>query len=166
MAPGRQVAHQLFLMRHAQAANSAAGQGDIARTLTRHGRSQARAVGEVLADARIDLILCSPAARTRQTAELLQLSAPVDYRDTLYNAGARWIESELAGVADWVRTVLVVAHAPGIPALAHDLASADSDPTALAVIDHYFPPATLVGLEFIGPWAALDQARIVMARRG
>lgn len=166
MAPAQPLAHRLFLMRHAQAANTASGHGDAARTLTKHGRAQARAAGEVLADAQVDLILCSTATRTQQTAELLGLSAPIDYRSTLYNAGAHWIAGELAGVADWVRTVLVVAHAPGVPALAHNLASGDSDPEALAVIDRYFPPGTLVGMEFTGPWASLDEARLVMARRG
>lgn len=166
MPPSGPQVHRLFLMRHAQAADSAAGLGDIARTLTRHGRAQSREIGRLLAEERVDLVLCSSAIRARQTAELLGLAAPIDYRESLYNAGSHWITSELAGVADWVRTVLVVAHAPGIPALTHDLAAADSDPKALAVIERYFPPATLVGLEFEGSWATVLEARVVMARRG
>lgn len=166
MSPTGTVPHRLFLMRHAQAADTAAGRGDVARVLTHHGRSQARAVGKLLADQRIELILCSSAMRTRQTAELLDLGVPIDYRETLYNAGSHWISAELSGVADWVRTVLVVAHAPGVPALAHDLATGDSDPEALNVIERYFPPATVVGLEFEGHWASLLEARLVMARRG
>ena len=166
MTPAGPPPHRLFLMRHAQAADTAAGRGDIARTLTRHGRSQARHVGGVLADQGIELILCSSAMRTRETAELLNLGVPIDYRDSLYNAGSRWISTELAGVADWVSTVLVVAHAPGVPALAHDLAAQDSDPEALGVIERYFPPATVVALEFEGRWDSLLEARLVMARRG
>lgn len=160
------VPHRLFLLRHAQAGDTSGGLRDVDRRLTRHGRSQARDIGRLLADQRIDLILASPAMRARQTADLLGLTAPIDYRESLYNAGSQWIAGELAGVADWVPSVLVVAHAPGIPALAHDLASTGSDPSALAIIDRYFPPATLVGLEFEGSWAELVEARVVLARRG
>jgi phosphohistidine phosphatase len=63
-----------------------------------------------------------------------------------------------------MRTVLVVAHAPGVPALADNLADRQhSNPDALALIRYNFPPATLVGLEFLGGWSALAEARLFTA---
>ncbi len=120
--------------------------------------------GSSLAKQRVDLVLCSTAARARQTAELLKLAAPIRYYDRLYNAGSRQVLSELGAIEDQLRTVLIVGHAPGIPALAVNLADRQhSNPEALSLIRYNFPPATLVGLEFHGGWSALVEARLFTA---
>lgn len=164
---GELKAHRLYLLRHAEAANFGTDWRDISRELTPRGRTQAREVGELLADQRVELVLCSTATRARQTAELLRLPAPVRYLDRLYNAGVRQLLAELAGVEDQLRTVLVVGHAPGIPALAESLADRrHSSSEALALIRYNYPPATLVGLEFHDGWSALAEARLFTARHG
>jgi phosphohistidine phosphatase len=63
----------LILWRHAQAEELRPGKNDLDRALTKKGQSQAKAMADWLnrrlsADARI---LCSPALRTRQTADAL-----------------------------------------------------------------------------------------------
>jgi phosphohistidine phosphatase len=162
---GEPKAHRLYLMRHAEASTTGTDWRDISRELTPKGRTQAREVGELLARQRIELVLSSPAARARQTTELLSLPVPIRYVDRLYNAGSRALLAELSGVPDQVRTVLVVGHAPGIPALAENLADRlHSSPEALALIRYNYPPATLVGLEFFGGWSALAEARLFSAR--
>ena len=162
---GEPKAHRLYLMRHAEASSTGADWRDISRELTPKGRTQAREVGELLARQRIEMVLSSPAARARQTTELLSLPVPIRYVDRLYNAGSRALLAELSGVPDQVRTVLVVGHAPGIPALAENLADRmHSSPEALALIRYNYPPATLVGLEFFGGWSALAEARLFTAR--
>lgn len=162
---GEPKAHRLYLMRHAEASSTGADWRDISRELTPKGRTQAREMGELLARQRIELVLSSPAARARQTTELLSLPVPIRYVDRLYNAGSRALLAELSGVPDQVRTVLVVGHAPGIPALAENLADRmHSSPEALALIRYNYPPATLVGLEFFGGWSALAEARLFTAR--
>ena len=162
---GEPKAHRLYLMRHAEASSTGADWRDISRELTPKGRTQAREVGELLARQRIELVLSSPAARARQTTELLSLPVRIRYVDRLYNAGSRALLAELSGVPDQVRTVLVVGHAPGIPALAENLADRmHSSPEALALIRYNYPPATLVGLEFFGGWSALAEARLFTAR--
>jgi phosphohistidine phosphatase len=162
---GEPKAHRLYLMRHAEAATTGTDWRDISRELTPKGRTQARDVGELLARQRIELVLSSPAARARQTTELLSLPVPIRYVDRLYNAGSRALLAELSGVPDQVRTVLVVGHAPGIPALAENLADRmHSSPEALALIRYNYPPATVVGLEFFGGWSALAEARLFSAR--
>jgi phosphohistidine phosphatase len=70
-------------------------------------------------------------------------------------------------VEDQLHTVLVVGHAPGIPALAQSLADpGHSSAEALALIRYNYPPATLVGLEFHDGWSALADARLFTARHG
>ncbi len=162
---GEPKAHRLYLLRHADAASTGTDWRDVTRELTPKGRTQARAVGELLAPQRIDLVLCSSATRARQTTELLNLHAPIRYLDRLYNAGTRQLLAELYAVEDQLRTVLVVGHAPGIPALAENLADRQhSNPEAMALIRYNFPPATLVGLEFYGGWSAMGEARLFTAR--
>ena len=164
---GEPKAHRLYLLRHAEAGNVGHDARDVTRELTPRGRTQAREVGELLSPQRVDLVLCSSATRARQTAELLGLRAPVRHLDRLYNASTRLLLAELSGIPDQVRTVLVVGHAPGIPALAGNLADRrHSSPEALDLVRYNFPPTTLVGLEFYGGWSALVEARLFTARHG
>lgn len=156
--------HRLYLLRHAESGNISADWRDAGRELTKHGRAQAREVGEALADAGVGLVLCSIAVRARQTAALLSLTAPIRHLSTLYNAAPRQILAELADVSDEVGSVLVVAHAPGIPSLVYSLADPDSDADALARVRPMYPPATLTTLEFTGPWSELALARVIDAR--
>ena len=72
---------------------------------------------------RIDLVLCSSALRARQTWQATALDAPVRYLDELYGGGIEDIVEILAGTPADARTVLVLGHAPTIPATAHDLAT-------------------------------------------
>lgn len=164
---GEPRAHRLYLLRHADAASIGTDHRDITRELTPKGRRQAREVGELLAQQRVELVLSSSATRARQTTELLHLQTPIRYLDRLYNAGSRQLLAELSGIDDQVRTLLVVGHAPGIPALAVNLADRrHSSADALALIRYNYPPATLVGLEFYGGWSALTEARLFTARHG
>lgn len=161
------AAHVLYLLRHAKAEVLRAGETDDRRELTARGHRQAHAVGRWLARRGdpIDLALCSEAVRTRQTLEDLGLDAPTSHLWELYNSGADHILSELRTVDEGVRTLLVVGHAPGIPALAGDLIEpAESDHAAKATIAERFPPATIVRLEFDGTWHDLDRARLTHAR--
>ncbi|SDC06243.1 phosphohistidine phosphatase [Raineyella antarctica] len=159
--------HVLYLMRHAKAEELHPGDADHTRELTERGRGQARAVGEWLEQTgeQIDRVLCSEAARARQTLEDLGIDAPAEYRWELYNSGADRILDQLRKVDEDVRTVLVVAHAPGIPALTWDLVEPiSSDQGARATIAHHFPAATIVRLEFSGTWQDLESARLTHAR--
>ena len=161
---GEPKAHRLYLLRHAEALSVGPDWRDASRELSARGRTQARAVGEKLASQPVELVLCSTAIRARQTAELLKIPAPIRHLDRLYNCGVRQLLAEVAGVSDLVRTVLIVAHAPGIPGLAAGLADPEtSDPAALDRSQYNYPPATLVGLEFQGSWSELVDARLFLA---
>lgn len=152
----------LFLMRHAQAEHYAPGLGDYYRPLTTEGRTTAAAQAVHLGE--VTYVLVSGAARTRQTVACLALGVDVEPERELYGAGSAGILDAIQGVDDQVTGLLVVGHNPGIPALVDQLAGPDSDPTAVALAQH-FPPATLCRFEVTGSWATLRQARLTATYR-
>jgi phosphohistidine phosphatase len=113
----------LVLLRHAKA-ETPGDELDFDRKLTTKGETDADAAGAWLADQRLrpDLVLCSPAARTRQTwhdaAVALEQAHPgngspeVRYEKGLYFGGRTEVFDLLKVVPDAVRTVLVVGHNP------------------------------------------------------
>jgi phosphohistidine phosphatase len=154
-------------MRHATTEGTRPGAPDTARRLTEPGRSEAVAVGEHLraGGTTPDLVLVSPATRTRQTVEALGLAAPVVVADRLYNAGGDDVLALIRDLAEDVTHVLVVGHAPGLPAVVHDLADPDtSDAGALATVENRFPAATLATLAVPGTWADPTHAALVAVR--
>ena len=157
----------LLLLRHAQAVDGLPGHPDSERPLTELGQRQAHGVGEFLrsSDISVDLIICSPAVRTRQTCEALGLAAPIQIEPMIYNAGSDTIAERVREVAPENATVLVVGHAPGIPALAYDLADPNtSDTGARALLDRGYPPATLVRLTSNQAWAEMTTWQLVQTR--
>ena len=112
---------QLILLRHAHAESAAAGQDDVARPLSETGLAEARAAGDWLREhgLRPDRVLCSTAARTRETlAALGDIGAGEIYEDaSIYEASP----GTLASLADANRDaerLLLVGHNPGLEQLA------------------------------------------------
>jgi len=113
----------LVILRHAKA-ETPGEKPDFDRKLTTRGETDADAAGAWLADERIrpDLVLCSPAARTRQTWQGVSIAlaqahpsmaAPeVRYEKGLYSGGRTEVFDLLRTVPDTVRTVLIVGHNP------------------------------------------------------
>ena len=86
---------RLTLMRHAEARWKDADLSDLERPLNRRGNAAAESMARRLLELQLvpDLLLVSPARRTRQTAEILarELSIParrVLHEDALYLASA------------------------------------------------------------------------------
>jgi phosphohistidine phosphatase len=161
----------VLLLRHAQTEDTRPGGTDIDRALTAFGEEQARAVGAYLTGQRlvVDAVLCSAAVRARQTLTGLGLPLPdpsrTDISSDYYNAGSDTSVEALRGLDESCQVVLLVGHAPGVPAVAYELADPEtSDPRALAAIDGRFPAAALARLEFTGAWADLETATLVDVR--
>ena len=157
----------LLLLRHATTEGARPGHPDRARRLTPDGAQEAAAVGDHLREQGVhpDVVLCSPATRGRQTVAALRLSAPVVVSDRLYNAGGDEIIDLLRTLDDEVERVLVVGHAPGLPATVHELADPESSHAqALASIAWRFPAGTLATLGVSGPWTGLRHAALLAAR--
>jgi phosphohistidine phosphatase len=100
---------ELLLWRHAEATP---GTPDEARPLNATGRLHAQQMAAWLrprlpADL---LILCSPAVRTRQTAEALAL--PYTLSDALAKNGSAAAMRDAAGWPDNLRNVMLVGHQP------------------------------------------------------
>jgi len=117
------TARTLVLLRHARA-ETPGELPDFERRLTIVGESDADAAGSWLADEglRPGLVICSPAARTRQTwhgvAVALAQANPVagapevHYEGGLYDGGRTEVIDLLRAVPDETKVVLVVGHNP------------------------------------------------------
>lgn len=157
----------LYLLRHADARETSASHRDKDRELSPFGREQVARVAQALAalGPAPQRLLVSTAMRTRQTAEGLRLGRDLDYSDALYHAGSFGVCEEISLVDPAVTSLLVVGHAPGIPATAMLLADpATSDPAALETIGTRYPTATLCRLELDVAWPDLPDAPRGVAR--
>jgi phosphohistidine phosphatase len=115
---------RLLLLRHAKTERESQSGQDRDRRLDSRGREDAPAIGRYLAENRLipDLALVSPAARTRETWDLLAgalTSAPAaEFVPGLYGADASELLQiiRLAGQTDDrpAKSVMVVAHNPGL----------------------------------------------------
>jgi phosphohistidine phosphatase len=130
----------VWVLRHAKAAAQGSG-GDATRPITARGRRQADAVRqhiESLADegALPDLVLCSPAVRARETAELVMPALPeasLEFDDALYSQDAPGLVEWLRILDPEVSSLMVVGHNPTLHELCVLLAAPpDSETLDLA----------------------------------
>jgi phosphohistidine phosphatase len=155
--------HLLHLLRHAKSSWKEDVE-DHERPLNRRGREAARLVGQHLpaAAGAIDLVLCSSAARTRETLDLaLAGFAPRPrclIEDGLYLADHNELIERLQQLAESEVNVLVIGHNPGLHELAMALTALDS-PRARALTSGKFPTAARVSLCVATHWAALGGSR-------
>ena len=114
----------LFLLRHAKSDWSDHGSADIDRPLSPRGERAAVLMAHAMAERRLipDLVLCSPARRTRETLAALQPvlgdAVPVRIADELYEPATgdyRSIVEE--GSAD-AEKLMIIGHNPAIQATA------------------------------------------------
>jgi phosphohistidine phosphatase len=131
------TARTLVLLRHAKAERPD-GLPDTDRSLTDRGHADAAAAGAwLLASGHVpDLVLCSPARRTRQTWHSVAIalgdagSPSVRYEPDLYDGDAEAALGIVAAAAKEGRSILVIGHNPTISQLSVLLdadGQADSD---------------------------------------
>lgn len=137
--------HRLILMRHAQAEPNSQSGGDEARPLSAVGRNEALLMGRALAERGLkpDLALVSSAVRTRQTWEQMHDAfGDVEVRDEprLYNAPADVLRGFVEASEEEAGCLLVLAHNPGVHALAGDyLSESAASPAILDRLAAGFP---------------------------
>ena len=119
---------KLVIIRHAKAADPLAGMADFDRPLTDKGKADAEIMGLVLGNLgyQPDLIISSPARRTRQTAKRIARGTGYDensilFPENMYHCTPSIIEQIVSALVPSVKTVIVVGHNPGITEFAHDL---------------------------------------------
>lgn len=134
----------LYVLRHAKAEDVAPSGGDAQRALKNRGRRAARQIGRLLArlDELPDRVLCSPALRARETAELAQVGAGwgarIELRPAIYEASPEALLRELASLEPEAARVLLVGHQPGLGMLLAELTGGEPD----------FPTAALARVDF------------------
>jgi phosphohistidine phosphatase len=126
----------LVILRHAKADNPE-GVADADRPLTARGHADAAAAGAWLLHSglRPDLVLCSPARRTRQTwhdVALALTEAPhVRYEAAIYGAPVRTLLASVRVAAPDATTVLLIGHNPGLSELSALLDPDQAEPDGL-----------------------------------
>lgn len=145
----------LLLARHATTASFAPG-GDRSRPLLPTGHQQARDAGEWLRETgRVpDLALVSSTVRTQQTWEGivagLGSEAPQQRtEDRIYENDTSSLLAVIADSPDDAATLLLIGHAPAVPALAYDLTdsgAAETDRDALLELPQRYEPMTIATL--------------------
>ena len=143
------IQRRLLLVRHAKACEDQ-GRGDHARPLSPQGIEQAQALGAWLETAQAwpDQVLCSTAARTRQTLETFGKSLPTLWIDSLYLASAGEMVHQLRRLPDTVQDVMIVGHNPGIPAVLALLTGSYAEESDADRLLLSFPTAGCAALSF------------------
>jgi phosphohistidine phosphatase len=120
------------LLRHAKSSWDEPGLPDRDRVLAPRGRKATRRIADHLERERIrpDLVLCSPAARTRETLERIHdaLGEPeVAFDERLYGATDDELLSCLREAPAEISSIMLVGHNPGLADLLVLLAEPGSD---------------------------------------
>jgi phosphohistidine phosphatase len=160
------VDRTLVLLRHAKAVRpETVSVPDLERPLAKRGHRDATAAGHWLVSRGLepDLVLCSTSVRTRETWDLVVsagLSAgDVWYDRRIYEADPGTLLDVVHEVPESASVVLLVGHAPGVPWLAHELATG---PGREALVGKY-PTSGLAVLRHTTRWSTLTAADAVLA---
>ena len=113
----------LYLLRHAKSSWSDASLRDFDRPLNDRGRESAKLIGERLASEALSVpfVICSPALRTRQTAEIVfdssGLSAEERFDERVYEASLSDLQTVVSEINDDKPVVILIGHNPGLEEL-------------------------------------------------
>jgi len=147
----------LYLVRHAKSSWDDPALVDQERPLAPRGRRDGKLLAEHLRERGIEpeLVLCSSAARARETLELVRPAlggSTVLVEDELYGASSDRLLARIRRVPDEVESVMVIGHNPGLEELALALASIGDE---LERLEQKFPTAALATLALTGTWDRL-----------
>lgn len=151
----------LILLRHAKSGWDDPALDDIDRPLSARGERDAPRMGrEIAARGWLpELVLCSPARRTRQTIELARPFLPPEMRVSfvteIYEAPHKAILAVIRTAPPSVKTLMVVGHNPGLEDLAASIAGCGSDPAALARLGRKYPTGAVARFVLDKDWQAL-----------
>jgi phosphohistidine phosphatase len=152
----------LMLLRHAKSSLADAGQADLDRPLNDRGKRAAVAVGRYMASNNLlpQLVLCSPARRTRETwglvaAELTTVPEVLVAAEIYDSSDATALLECLRHKAGTAQSVLLVGHNPSIGELAQTLIGAGSGKLRER-LEKKYPTAALAAFSIdLGNWESL-----------
>jgi len=153
--------HQLLLLRHAKSSWDDASLPDRERSLNKRGRRAAAAMREAIRGLglALDVILVSPARRTRETLEALEpwddtpLVEPVD---VLYLATAAQLFGVVRDQSETIRSIMLIGHNPGMHEFGVSLAGRTSLSDATNRLLAGFPTGALAEFAIASPWRQLS----------
>ncbi|MCZ4269953.1 histidine phosphatase family protein [Rhodobacteraceae bacterium R_SAG6] len=143
----------LYLTRHAKSAWNTDAPSDHARPLNKRGRRSAAALGAWVREQEVQplQVLSSSSLRTRETYDLMELTAPASFTERLYHATPEIIHDVLHEATQ--PQVLLLGHNPGLMEFAHEIVK---HPPPHSRFDDYPTGATLI-VEFdIAHWAEMQ----------
>ena len=146
----------LLLLRHAKSSWDEPSLRDFDRPLAGRGKRAAPRIGKALADRGPlpELIVCSPAARTRATikavAKAARLEAEVQFDDVVYGASSAELIKLIRRLPGQKNCVMVVGHNPGLEDLVERLTGRSER----------MPTAALACIEFqVGGWDGIEDGK-------
>ena len=113
----------LYLLRHAKSSWNDSSLRDFDRPLNERGRADAPVIGKHLAseDLSDPLLICSPALRTRETAQIVLRNANLHveprFDDRIYEASLRDLLQVVSEIDDARETLILIGHNPGLEEL-------------------------------------------------
>jgi phosphohistidine phosphatase len=161
---------RLLLLRHAKSDWSDAALDDRDRPLSKRGRESAPVIAGYMRERELapDLVLSSPATRTRQTLSLvldkLGRSPEIVFDEALYDfgSGVRLLEAIMEHGGD-AKTMMLVGHNPALQQLASMLAGT-GEPELMAAMERKFPTAALAVIDFEAKaWSAIKAGKGTLA---
>ncbi len=150
----------LYVLRHAKSSWASPDLADRDRPLAERGeRDLKRLAGHIdRAGIRPEVVLCSPARRTRATFDGVRRAlgqAQVRQDDALYGASGPDVLDLLRGLPARVDSVMVIGHNPGLEDLVELLADAGDD-AAMQQLQSKFPTGALATLDLdVADWLSL-----------
>jgi phosphohistidine phosphatase len=144
---------RLMLLRHAKSDWSKPGQRDHDRVLAPRGREAAPRIGKYMATHGLlpELVLCSTAARARETwelvAEALSAEPTLVHEERIYENRADVLLDVIQETEPGIHVLLMVGHNPSFHGLAQMLA-ATGDTESRQRLREKFPTAGLVVIDF------------------
>jgi len=159
---------QLLLLRHAKSSWDNKALPDQDRPLSPRGRRAASLMRRAMRDLGLapDIVMLSPSRRTRETLEALEPwdEAPlIEPVDSLYLATGPQLLEVLHGVAETVRSVMLIGHNPGMHELAMLLvaprgtAARHGPGRAIERLAAGYPTGALAEFAIAGPWSGLGE---------
>ena len=110
---------KLLLLRHAKSSWEDTSLPDFERPLNERGLRAAPLIGKFMRERQLrpDLVICSPARRTRETIALVLEAAGIEtktrYDERIYEATASRLREIVSEIEDDHQEVLLVGHNPG-----------------------------------------------------
>jgi len=161
----------LMLLRHAKSSPSETGVEDIDRPLSGRGKRAAKSMGDYMAANNLmpDLVLCSPAARTRETWKLVRkelgASPKIVFEQDIYDFGdGENLLNCLRRHAGEAKSLLLIGHNPSIEGLAKRVAR-KGDKKIRDRLEDKYPTAALAVIKLnAASWAAVAEGAGTLSR--